>query len=163
VGERSLLSEAVLKEFISQTGIRINHLPAPETDSAGLALTQELLRKGDAGPDIYSIDVIWPGMLAKHFVDLTSYFPAEVLADDPGVTANYRVDGKLVAMPYHAAVGVLYYRADLLRKYGIILVMLAGSILMVWQVHLVRVRVDRRESILRLPRAEGRATSVCRG
>jgi trehalose/maltose transport system substrate-binding protein len=118
VGARRLLSEAALAEFTSTSGIRINHLPAPETDPARLALTNELLTKGGFGPDVYSIDVVWPGLLNHHFVDLSPYLRAEIQSVDPAAVANYRVDGALVAMPYRNNAGALYYRADLLRKYG---------------------------------------------
>jgi trehalose/maltose transport system substrate-binding protein len=118
VGARSLLSEASLAEFTSLSGIRINHLPAPETDAARLALTNELLLKGSSGPDVYSIDVVWPGTLAHNLVDLSSYLQAEIQTVDPAVVTNYQVEGALVAMPYRNNAGALYYRADLLRKYG---------------------------------------------
>jgi trehalose/maltose transport system substrate-binding protein len=34
------------------------------------------------------------------------------------VVESYTVDGKVVAMPHHAYVGILFYRPELLRKYG---------------------------------------------
>jgi trehalose/maltose transport system substrate-binding protein len=36
----------------------------------------------------------------------------------PGVASSYTVGGKVVAIPYQNQVGVLEYRADLLREYG---------------------------------------------
>src|SRR4029077_4761544 len=66
----------------------------------------------------YSIDVIWPGMLAQYFIDLKPYFPNEVPLQFPALAAGYTVDNKLVAMAYRADIGLLYYRTDLLRQYG---------------------------------------------
>ena len=116
--ERDASHEIVLTDFTKETGIRVTHLPAPENASAQLELTRNLLKKGAATPDVYGIDVVWPGILSDYLVDLKPYFAAEVQAIDPELIANNSVKGKLVAMPYHSNVGVLFYRTDLLKKYG---------------------------------------------
>jgi trehalose/maltose transport system substrate-binding protein len=110
--------EEVLSDFTKQTGIRIIHLPGPENASAQLDLTENLLKKGGPTPDVYGIDVIWPGLITEYFVELTPYFGSEVQTSDPDLIGNFTVKGKLVAMPYHSNIGVLYYRTDLLEKYG---------------------------------------------
>lgn len=115
---RRVLSDATLEEFTRETGIRVNHLPVPETNSERIALIRELFKMGDAGPDIYSVDAIWPGMFADQLVDLSSYFQTSALSNDPEVAEDFKIDGRLIAVPYHAVVGVLYYRPDLLHKYG---------------------------------------------
>jgi len=67
---------------------------------------------------VYTIDVIWPGILNEDFIDLKPYFANEISGDFPAITASYTVDNKLVAVPYDANIGLLYYRTDLLREYG---------------------------------------------
>src|SRR5262249_40875948 len=116
--EQDVLPDPRLQEFTRQTGIRVRHLPAPETALDQLALIRELLRKGAASPDVYGIDVIWPGALSEGLIDLRPYFATELSPVDADVVASYTVKGKLVAVPYHADIGVLFYRTDLLRKYG---------------------------------------------
>jgi trehalose/maltose transport system substrate-binding protein len=116
--ERRLISDAALQEFTKETGIRVKHLPAPETSPAQLALIQQLLQKGAVSPDVYGVDVVWPAILGNYLVDLKPYFTKELSAMDPALVANYTVDNKLVAMPYHANIGILFYRTDLLHKYG---------------------------------------------
>jgi trehalose/maltose transport system substrate-binding protein len=116
--ERDASHEQVLSDFTKETGIRVTHLPAPENAGPQLELTQSLLRKNAATPDVYGIDVIWPGMLNEYLIDLKPYFATESQASDPELIANYTVKGKLVAVPYHSNVGVLFYRTDLLKKYG---------------------------------------------
>ncbi|HUE43090.1 MAG TPA: extracellular solute-binding protein [Candidatus Sulfotelmatobacter sp.] len=116
--ERDASHEAVLADFTKETGIRVTHLPGPENASAQLGLTESLLKKGAATPDVYGIDVIWPGMLSEYLVDLKPYVLAEPQPNDPELIANYTVKGRLVAMPYHSNVGALHYRTDLLEKYG---------------------------------------------
>ncbi len=107
-----------LQQFTRETGIRVKLLPSPDSARQRLVLWKELLETGASGPDVYSIDVIWPGMLAEYFVDLKPYFVNEVSLQFPAIAATYTVDNKLVALAYRADIGLLYYRTDLLRQYG---------------------------------------------
>jgi trehalose/maltose transport system substrate-binding protein len=107
-----------LQQFTQETGIRVSLLPSPDSARQRLVLWRELLGTGASGPDVYSIDVIWPGMLSEYFVDLKPYFPHEVSLQFPALAGAYTVDNKLVAMAYRADIGLLYYRTDLLRQYG---------------------------------------------
>jgi trehalose/maltose transport system substrate-binding protein len=107
-----------LQDFTRETGIQIRRLPRPEGSLNQLGVWRELLQKGASAPDVVSIDVIWPGILSPYLLDLKPYFSAELSTQNPVVVESYTVDGKLVAIPHHAYVGVLFYRPDLLRKYG---------------------------------------------
>ena len=115
------LSEArqqELEQFTRETGIRVKLLPSPESNWDKLALWQELLETGAAGPDVYGIDVIWPRILNEYLIDLKPHFAKEISLQFPAMAAAYTVDGKLVALPYRADIGLLYYRTDLLSQYG---------------------------------------------
>jgi trehalose/maltose transport system substrate-binding protein len=107
-----------LQQFTRETGIRVSVLPSPDSAQQRLVLWRELLGTGASSPDVYGIDVIWPGMLAEYFLDLKPYFANEVSLQFPAMAAAYTVDNKLVAMAYRADIGLLYYRTDLLRRYG---------------------------------------------
>jgi trehalose/maltose transport system substrate-binding protein len=107
-----------LQQFTQDTGIRVNLLPSPESARDKLALWQELLRTGASGPDVYGIDVIWPWMLHEHLIDLRPYFAGEISAQFPTMAASYTVGQKVVAIPYRADIGLLFYRTDLLQQYG---------------------------------------------
>jgi trehalose/maltose transport system substrate-binding protein len=107
-----------LQQFTRETGIRVRMLPSPEAVQEQLALWRELLRTGASAPDVYGLDVIWPGMLAEYFIDLKPYFENKISAHFPAIVASYIVDNKLVAIPHYGNIGVLYYRTDLLRQYG---------------------------------------------
>jgi trehalose/maltose transport system substrate-binding protein len=110
--------EQELQQFTRETGIQVRLLPAPESAREKLALWQGLLEKGASSPDVYGIDVIWPQILGDYFIDLKPHFANEISHDFPTIAAAYSVDNKLVALPYYANVGLLYYRSDLLRQYG---------------------------------------------
>jgi trehalose/maltose transport system substrate-binding protein len=107
-----------LQAFTRETGIQVKRLPGPTDSLNQLALWRELLQKGAGTPDVYGIDLIWPGMLSEYFIDLKPYFATELSSQYPVLVASYTVGDKLVAMPRHAYVGVLLYRTDLLRRYG---------------------------------------------
>ena len=108
-----------LAQFTRRTGIRVEFLPAPETAAEQLASFRKLLESGATVPDVYGIDVIWPGILADNLLDLRAYIPdQEIQAHFPELIANNTVDGRLVALPANLNEGMLFYRVDLLRKYG---------------------------------------------
>lgn len=107
-----------LQQFTRETGIRVTLLPSPESAQQKLALWKELLKTGASGPDVYGIDVIWPRILSEYFIDLKPHFANEIPLQFPAIAGSYVVDDKLVAVPYRADVGLLFYRTDLLQQYG---------------------------------------------
>src|SRR5580658_4770742 len=107
-----------LQDFTRKTGIQVNRLPRPDGSLNQLALWRELLKKGAATPDVVSIDVIWSGILSQYLIDLKPYFATELSSQNPVVLASYSVGDKVMAIPHHAYISVLYYRPNLLRKYG---------------------------------------------
>jgi trehalose/maltose transport system substrate-binding protein len=99
--------------------IQVNIIAGPvsATDRYGLYLQTFQAQSSDI--DVMEIDVIWPGDLAEHLVDLNEYGGAEAVADDfPAIVTNNTVDGRLVGLPFFTDAGLLYYRTDLLEKYG---------------------------------------------
>jgi trehalose/maltose transport system substrate-binding protein len=115
--QRQHLAEEALQQFESETGIRVKHLPAPETAREQLTLIQELLAEKDT-PDVFGIDVIWSGILDGALLDLAPFFSSELSAAGPDLVSPYSVKGRVLAIPYHPHVNVLYYRTDLVTKYG---------------------------------------------
>ena len=69
--------------------------------------------------DVYLVDVIWQGVAAPHALDLKKYYKEdEIKAYFPRIIENNTVGGKLVSIPLYTDAGILYYRTDLLEKYG---------------------------------------------
>jgi trehalose/maltose transport system substrate-binding protein len=116
-GLGNLAPDLRLKEFTRLTGIPVKHLPVPEGALDQLEGVRQQLRTSPT-PEMYSIDVFWPGILSEHLIDLRPYVSAELSLMNPDIVASYLVNGKLVAVPYAVDTGALYYRKDLLRKYG---------------------------------------------
>ena len=107
-----------LQQFTRETGIRVNLLPSPESAQQKLVLWKELLASGASDPDVYGIDVIWPGILSEYFIDLRPYFSEEISLEFPAIAASFTVNNKVVAIPYRPDIGILFYRTDLLLQYG---------------------------------------------
>jgi trehalose/maltose transport system substrate-binding protein len=108
-----------LDEFTRETGIRVQIMPAPEGAVEQLAVWRGLLDSRAEAPDVYAVDIIWPGVLADGLIDLKSYVPEEdIAAHFPELIAAFTFNGKLVALPHNMNEGLLFYRVDLLAKYG---------------------------------------------
>ena len=75
-------------------------------------------RRKSSSIDVAMIDVVWPGAFAPYLVDLKPKLGKQAKLHAAGIVANDTVDGKLVAMPWFGDFGILYYRTDLLKKYG---------------------------------------------
>ena len=105
-----------LREFTKETGIEVKVLFEPP--DRPLEFCRRLLEDHAATADVYSIDVVWPGILAEHLIDLGPRLGEDAKLHFSAMVGNNVVDGKLVAMPYRTDVGVLFYRTDLLEEYG---------------------------------------------
>lgn len=97
--------------------VDVYETPDLSDDRKGLYL--QYLEAKSPKIDVFQIDVIWPGELSEHLLDLNEY-GAEEVADMhfDAIIENNTVDGKLVAIPWFTDAGLLYYRTDLLEKYG---------------------------------------------
>ena len=112
------LAHEDLQAFTRATGIRVKAIPRPDGSLNQLALWQELLQKGSAGPDVLGIDAIWSGVLSQYLMDLAPEFGADLSSESSQILASYTVGERVVGIPYHAYIGVLLYRTDLLQRYG---------------------------------------------
>jgi trehalose/maltose transport system substrate-binding protein len=111
--------EPLFEQFTAETGLEVEVSNTWGTGEDFLAEMQQTLEAGSNEVDVFTIDVIWPGILAEHAVDLSPYITASELETHiPAILEHYTVDDKLVALPFFADVGLLYYRTDLLAKYG---------------------------------------------
>ncbi len=119
VGQELQLCQEGAEAWAKQTGNQVKIVSTPNSATERLALYQQILAAGSADIDVYQIDVIWPGILANHMIDLASHIPADTTKEHfKAIVDNNTVGGKLVALPWYTDAGVLYYRKDLLEKYG---------------------------------------------
>ncbi len=119
VGKELEYCQTGAQEWARRTGNRVRVVSTPDSSSDRLALYQQNLSAGSSSIDVYQIDVVWPGILSQFFVDLATYIPkAERDLHFPRIIENNTVGNKLVGMPWFTDAGLLYYRTDLLQKYG---------------------------------------------
>lgn len=109
---------AQLDDFEKESGhtVKIVEMPASTTDQFGQY--RLWLSAGNEDIDVYRTDVIWAPQLAGSLVDLTEAAKDIVGQHFPSMIESQTVDGKLVALPMYTDAPALYYRTDLLEKYG---------------------------------------------
>nr|WP_242674510.1 ABC transporter substrate-binding protein [Marinobacter halodurans] len=117
VGAERQLCEQGTQAWAEKTGNQVKVVSTPNSSTERLSLYQQLLAAQSGDVDVFQIDVIWPGMLADNFIDLSKYSNGAEKEHFQSLVRNDTVDGRLVAMPWFTDAGVLYYRKDLLEKY----------------------------------------------
>jgi trehalose/maltose transport system substrate-binding protein len=119
VGLELELCQEGANAWAEASGNQVNVISTPNSATERLALYQQILAAGSADIDVFQIDVIWPGILASHFIDLSEHVDQEQIEQHfPAIVENNTVDDALVAIPWFTDAGILYYRTDLLEKYG---------------------------------------------
>jgi len=99
------------------TGNAVSLVPVPNSASERLALFQQMLAAHAVDIDVFQLDVVWSGILSEHLIDLTPYVGTALSGHLPAILDAARAHGRLVALPWYADVGMLYYRKDLLDKH----------------------------------------------
>ncbi len=118
VGDAVDILKEVVKPWEEKTGNTVNVVTMPASTTDQFGQYRLWLAAGNTDVDVYQTDVIWAPQLADQFVDLTD--AAKDLAPEhfESVIESQTVDGKLVALPIYTDAPALYYRKDLLEKYG---------------------------------------------
>lgn len=120
VGRELDLTVGGTQRFMEENpDIRVDVTPIPDSSSDRLTLYQSLFNKSSPEVDVFQIDVVWLGMVAPHAVDLRPLIAqADIERHFPSLIENNLVEGKLVGLPWFVDAPSLYYRSDLLEKYG---------------------------------------------
>jgi trehalose/maltose transport system substrate-binding protein len=110
--------EEQLAKFEEQTGHTVTVVPMPSSTTDQFGQYRLWLAAGNTDIDVYTTDVIWAPQLADQFLDLTEAAKDVVGQHFPSIIESQTVDGKLVALPAFTDAPALFYRKDLLEKYG---------------------------------------------
>ena len=119
VGEGGRWTRAAAEEWAKKTGNKVEYISRPNDASATLQQFQQYWAAKSPDIDVYMVDVIWQGILAPHAVDMKKYYKEDEIKEFfPRIVENNTVGGRLVSIPWFGDAGILYYRTDLLEKYG---------------------------------------------
>jgi trehalose/maltose transport system substrate-binding protein len=111
--------KALVAPWEAATGNTVTLVPMPASTTDQFAQYRLWLAAGATDIDVYQTDVIWAPQLADHFVDLTEVAKDLAPTHFPSIIESQTVGGKLVALPIFTDAPALYYRTDLLEKYGV--------------------------------------------
>lgn len=109
----------LVKPWEEATGNKVTLVPMPASTTDQFGQYRLWLAAGATDIDLYQTDVIWAPQLADHFVDLTEAAKDLAPTHFPSIIQSQTVNGKLVALPLFTDAPALYYRKDLLEKYGV--------------------------------------------
>jgi trehalose/maltose transport system substrate-binding protein len=110
--------QEIVKPWEAETGNTVTIVPMPSSTTDQFGQYRLWLAAGNSDIDVYQTDVIWAPQLADNLVDLTEAAADVVGSHFPSIIESQTVNGRLVAMPIFTDAPALYYRTDLLAKYG---------------------------------------------
>jgi multiple sugar transport system substrate-binding protein len=113
--------DAMLQRFAQRTGIHVVVETLPSSSDQQHQFYAINLQAGSADFDVLAADVIWIAEFARAgwIRDLSALLPpAERSGFFPGPIAAASWNGRVYAIPWYIDAGLLYYRRDLLERYG---------------------------------------------
>jgi trehalose/maltose transport system substrate-binding protein len=119
IGDAGRWTRAVAEEWAKKTNNTVEYISRPADATATLQLYLQYWGSKSGDVDVYMVDVIWQGIAAPHAVDLKKFVKDDQIKEFfPSGVENNTVNGRLVSIPWFIDAGLLYYRTDLLEKYG---------------------------------------------
>ena len=109
----------IVAPWEASTGHTVTMVPMPSSTTDQFAQYRLWLAAGSTDIDVYATDVIWAPQLADSFVDLAEVAKDLAPTHFPAIIESQTVNGKPVALPMFTDAPALYYRKDLLEKYGV--------------------------------------------
>ena len=118
VGQDFEFCKKTTEDWAKKTGNTVKLFTPPQSTTDILALFRQMFAAKSSDLDVINVDVVWPGMIKDHLIDLKPYSKGVEKEHFPSIVANNTADGRLIAMPWFTDAGLLYYRKDLLEKHG---------------------------------------------
>jgi len=118
VGDGNKRDTALAKRFTKDTGIKVTVTPHPAASDQSYSQLVRAFSQKSSSIDVAMMDILWPGAFAPYLVNLKPKLGKQAKLHIKSILQNDIIGGKLVAMPWFGDYGILYYRTDLLRKYG---------------------------------------------
>ncbi|EKD97856.1 MAG: hypothetical protein ACD_23C00708G0001 [uncultured bacterium] len=119
VGQDFEFCKKYTSEWAKKTGNEVKLFTIPNSTTDILALFRQMFAAKSTDLDVINVDVVWPGVIKDHLLDLKPYSKGIEKEHFPAIVANNTVNGKLLAMPWFTDAGLMFYRKDLVEKYGL--------------------------------------------
>ncbi|MBU0491333.1 MAG: extracellular solute-binding protein, partial [Chloroflexi bacterium] len=108
--ELELAKKSADKYMAAHPNITIEVFDTPDAVQDRLGVYLQYFETKSPDADLYQIDVIWPGDLAEHLIDLNTYGAKAVAGEHfDAIIQNNTVDGRLVGIPWFTDAGLLFY------------------------------------------------------
>jgi trehalose/maltose transport system substrate-binding protein len=119
-GAEADLNDAALARYVAERpAVTVTRVDLPVLTDDRFGYYEAMFDGGAYDLDLVRLDVVWTGAFGGDLADLGPLGGAGVAGEHlPSLIENGTVDGRLVALPWFADVGLLYYRTDLLADYG---------------------------------------------
>jgi trehalose/maltose transport system substrate-binding protein len=117
VGADVEICRTLTREWSARTGHQVRLFVTPNSSTDQLALYRQQFGAHSGEVDVLMVDVVWPGVIKDHLLDLAPYAKGVQAGHFPALIANNSAGGKLLALPWFTDAGLLFYRKDLLDKY----------------------------------------------
>jgi trehalose/maltose transport system substrate-binding protein len=118
VGGGHVRDLAIANQFTKSTGIKVNVVPHPAASDASYSQLARDFQSHSSSFDVAMIDTVWPGAFAPFLLDLKPKLGSTLSQYNQGIVKNDTIGGHVVGIPWFGDFGMLYYRTDLLKKYG---------------------------------------------
>jgi trehalose/maltose transport system substrate-binding protein len=105
--------------FTEATGIEVTIQEGVESATDRLTSYRQLFEAEADDIDVFQIDIIWPGILAPHAVDLNDAIGWQGHQYLERLVENNTVNDSLVGIPWFTDAAMLFYRTDLLEAGGL--------------------------------------------
>ncbi len=120
VGSKNNICESSVARWEKKTGHTVRYVQVPkktndQLDFFRMALAQP---KDDEPLDVVMVDAIWINFVEQYLIDLAPLSAGAEADHFKTLIENATFEEGLKAMPLWTGVGLIYYRADLLEKYG---------------------------------------------
>ncbi len=112
--------EEIIQDFTKQNGIKVEMLRSTSQTEQRKQSLMVSLRGGKSDPDVMLVDVAWIAQMAASNwlapLDTNIVSPSPFFASIIQLADHY--NQQLIGVPIYVDGGILYYRKDLLEKYG---------------------------------------------
>lgn len=119
-GSKTNICESSVARWEKKTGHKVRYVQVPkktndQLDFFRIALAQP---KADEPLDVVMLDAIWINFVEEYLIDLSPFSAGAEGEHFRTLIDNATFEGELKSMPLWTGVGLLYYRSDILEKYG---------------------------------------------